>query len=222
MKTLMFSGGLDSACAYHVLGKPHCLYCGGEYGPARAANIGEAQALRSMLELDPEFASRFKAKMFDWSVFMRDGQHTLPRENLLAISAWAEGSNTVLYAWTQNDTQSLERIQHMKRVTQNAVDMPGFETDFPVWKFYRHELIVGALRKGAHPLFLRAAWSCVQRGDIHCGDCVNCCERFLSMNYAAIEDVEYLTNPQKTGAMETLLKRNAGNDRWSEQLAKRI
>lgn len=223
MKTLMFSGGLDSACAFYVLGKPHCLYCGGEYGPARVANVGEALALQSMVGLDPSFQAKLKVKIFDWHPFMREGQHTLPRENLLAIAAWATGRNTVLYAWTQNDTQSLQRIEHMKQVTCNAVDMPGFETDFPVWKLYRHELIIAALRAGAHPLFLQTAWSCVQRSDVHCGQCVNCCERFLAMRYAAIEDVEYATDPQKSGVMENLISRNSGNDRWSEQLhAKRL
>ena len=162
MKVLMFSGGLDSACAWHILDKPRCLYCGGYDGPAREANAGELRALEALLALDPTFAQCLTAKAFDWTPFMRKGHYTLPRENILAICAWAEGYNTVLYAWNRNDNPDPERIEHMIRVTTATVDMDGFTSDFPVWRYYKHELVQRALGKGAHP-----TWSHAYQGHGH-------------------------------------------------------
>lgn len=218
MKVLMYSGGLDSACAYHILSKPECLNCGGAYGPARNANVGEASAIQSMCQLDPTFASKLSVKLLDWSLFMRAGHYTIPRENILAQLGWAAGFNTVLYAWTQNDNKNPERIAHLKNNTVAAVDMQGFKTDFPVWRMYRHELIKMALANGAHPLFLKVSWSCVRRGDKHCGECVNCCERFLGMRYAEIEDIEYVTNPQNTRVMKKLIEKYKDDEVWKGQL----
>lgn len=221
---LMFSGGLDSACAWHILRKPDCLYCGGPYGPARAANQGEMQAMDSLCALDLEFQSHVVGKFFDWTPFIREGHYTLPRENILAIAAWAAGYNTVLYAWTQNDSKFKERIDHMKRVTTGAVDMEGFGTDFPVWRFYRHELIERALSMGAIKEWLHATWSCVAQGELHCGKCVNCCERFLAFRAAGIPEDEstYRTLPQNTGTMIDLVKRNFTDDVWLEHAIKAV
>lgn len=215
-KVLMFSGGLDSACAYHILGKPDCLNCGGPMGPARAAIKGEMDSLNALCELDPEFQKKLIAVWIDWTSFMREGQHTLPRENILAQLAWAKGYNTVLYAWNRNDTNDKERIEHMIMTTQYAVDMDGFKTEFPVWKYYRHELVELALKMGAEPDWLHASWSCVANSEHHCGKCHNCCERYLAFRFAGIPETEtfYASSPQKSRVMYDLVWENWMNENW--------
>lgn len=175
---LMYSGGLDSACAFFVLGMPDALYFGGDVnGPARYAGLGELMALKAHTRIVP---GRIRALEFDFGPFMRTdpqrGQWTHPRHQLCAMLAWAEGYDRVLFAWCKDDNTG-DALPRFKQKFEGAVDMPGFSVEFPVIQYSKAELIGKALEAGAPIEFLNLSHSCVVRGDKHCGKCVNCRQR---------------------------------------------
>lgn len=214
METLLFSGGLDSACAFFVLRKPVCLFVS---GPARNASDGETNALVNMRNLCPEFAEKVRAIFLDLSPFMRQGEWRFPREQLLSVLAWSHGSNKVLLAFTKNDLLDLQAVEAQTRKFEGAVDRPGFRAEMPLWNISKAELVSKALALGAPEEFLQASHSCVVRSDTHCGNCVNCCERSIAFRVAGIKDSEYLTTPQKSRAMKELIARHTDSDWWQRQ-----
>lgn len=174
---LLFSGGLDSACAWWVLGRPPAVYCGGSFGPARHANIGEMDAIERMADLSAEFANKLTAVEFDFRPFMRAGEYHLPREIICCQLAWARGYDTVQLAWVADDGASDEWAAVQAANFGAAVGMAGFRVEFPVRHLSKAELVRAALDAGAPPEFIKASHSCVRQSGRHCGRCENCRHR---------------------------------------------
>lgn len=174
---LAYSAGLDSACAFWILGQPDALYFGGEYGPARYANYGEMVALQTHMKMA---SGKIRGLEYDFRPFMRSdserGQWKHPRHQLICMLAWAEGYDVVQTAWCKEDGTGAA-LPMFKAQFEGAVGMPGFRVEFPVIHLSKAELIAGALKAGAPLEFLHASFSCVARGDKHCGKCVNCTHR---------------------------------------------
>jgi 7-cyano-7-deazaguanine synthase in queuosine biosynthesis len=214
MEALLYSGGLDSSCMFWVLDKPKALYCGGLNGPARNANSGELTAILTQRELSREFDLQFTGVLTDFTPFMKPGEWRFPRDTLSCILAWTVGFNKVLLGWCKNDRAILTGVQEQTKRLAEAVGFPEFKVEAPLWYMTKAELIVHALNKGANSDFLLASHSCVRESVAHCGDCVNCVERYLAFKSARVEDTtEYLVHPQKSGAMKELKKRHK-EDSW--------
>ena len=173
-KCLLYSGGMDSACAWWVLGKPRCLYVGGTYGPARWANIGELNALNTQRMVCPEFAGALTTKPVDFRPFMRDGEYMLPRDELCVMAAWAEGFDGAMLAWTSEDAP-LEHGQNVCERIEKALPF-AFKVSMPLAALSKARLLEAALAAGAPAEFIMASHSCV-RGSTHCGQCKNCRQR---------------------------------------------
>lgn len=218
---LLFSGGLDSILAFYVLNKPRVIYCGGPRGPNTHSNMGELQAITTMQQLVPELRSRFLGIIADFTPFMRKDRWIFPRDQVCAMLAWAQGYNKVLLAWTRNDGEDAEFIQSKKRSIEGCIDCDKFECGFPVAHTSKAELMMQALALGAPPEVLQVSHSCNAMNDRHCGNCENCCERFIAFKVAGVpEDPDtYITSPQKSGAMKELLAKHAGK-KWFENQAK--
>lgn len=187
MKTaLLYSAGLDSACLFWILGQPDSLYFGGVNGPARYANGGELAAIAKHQQAVPD---RIRALAFDFRPFMRsnpeNGQWRHPRHQIVSMLAWAEGYDQVLLGWCKDDGTG-NALEDYRAQFEGAVGMPGFHVDFPAINKTKVELIEGALAVGAPLEFLHDSFSCVARGDQHCGECVNCKQRrqaFIDAGY---------------------------------------
>lgn len=192
----MFSGGLDSACAYPILGGPDALYFGGKHGPARMANAGEVRAVYAMKKMlgDQDNIGAFE---FDFRPFMRkvevDGERgtewKMPRHQICAMLANGMGYDKVLFAWCKEDGTSPEARDAFKKMFEGATGN-RVEVDFPVLHLSKAELITRALDAGAKPEFLLASWSCVARSDRHCGKCVNCKQRRQAFINAGLPEPE--------------------------------
>lgn len=176
MKVLLYSGGLDSSCAWWVLGRPAALYCGGSFGPARHANLGEMAAIENQLEISPEFRRALNIMEFDFRPFMREGEYRMPREMICAQLAWARGFDTIQIAYTKDDGVSESWAATQAENYGAAVGMKGFRVEFPVRHLTKRELVRQALKAGAPPGFLRASHSCLNASTA-CGKCKSCKQR---------------------------------------------
>lgn len=174
MQCLLYSGGLDSACAWWILGKPPALYVGGEHGPARDANDGEQAALRAQSAMVPEFARALQRADIDHRPFMREGSWMLPRDELACLAAWARGFDAVAFAWTREDASP----GHASRIAAKLANITPtlLAIRFPVVTLTKAELVARARAAGAPAEFLLASHSCV-RSAMPCGTCLNCRQR---------------------------------------------
>lgn len=173
-KCLLYSGGMDSACAWWVLGKPRCLYVGGMNGPARWANAGELDGMNRQRVICPEFAAALIVKPVDFRPFMRDGEYMLPRDELCVMAAWAEGFDAAMLAWTSEDAPLEHGLLVCERI-EKALPFP-FKVSMPLASLSKAKLLQAALDAGAPPEFVLVSHSCV-RGAAHCGQCKNCRQR---------------------------------------------
>src|SRR5690606_13893255 len=177
---LLYSGGLDSTCAFFILHKPNVLFCGGPYGPARQASMGELKAVQVQQQLSPELRNRFTGIIADFTPFMRKDEWGFPRDQVCAMRAWAHGYNGLLLGLCQDDRVTAETVDAHCRKIEGAVDARGFKVDAPLWNMTKAEMVSHALALGAPLEVLHASHSCVKRADVHCGECINCCERWVA------------------------------------------
>lgn len=174
-KCLLYSGGLDSACAFWVLGKPPCLYIGGEHGSARWANAGEVAAWSKQREISAELDKALTVKELDFRPFTRPGVYMLPRTEIMLCAAWAAGFDGVMLAWTCEDAPQA----HAAAIAERQRGMVPFEfsVEYPLAHISKAALCQAALKAGAPREFLLASHSCVRTSNGHCGKCHNCQDR---------------------------------------------
>lgn len=188
MKTaLLYSGGLDSLCAWYVLGKPDAVYIGGEFGPARDANVGEVAAINAHCGLNESFRRRFYFNEFDFTPFMRDGEYHMPREMICTQLAWAMGYDRILIAFCADDGITPEWAEVQSRNFGLAVGMAGLTVEFPVAAMTKADLVATALKRGATPEIIASSWSCVRQSEIPCGKCQNCKQRKTALSTLVAE-----------------------------------
>ena len=177
MKGLLFSGGLDSACAWPVLGRPQAVYCGGSFGPARHANLGEMDAIHKMLEISPEFRQALHIIEYDFRPFMRDsGDYHFPRELICCALAWARGFDHLMVAFVKDDGMSAGWARAQEANFGRTIGMKNFRVSFPVAHMTKRELVEAALDNGASREFIEASYSCLAASKA-CGKCKSCRQR---------------------------------------------
>lgn len=185
MNTLLYSGGLDSACAWWILGKPAALHFNGPNGPARDASDGEREAIRRQVAICPEFASALRVAVLDFRPFMRAGTWQFPRDQICCITAWAHGCDSVALGWCKEDGLRPGDMETQKARLEASVGMRGFTVHFPVLHMTKAEMIPAALKAGAPMEFLEASHSCVR--DVEpCGECNNCRHRVAAFESAQV------------------------------------
>lgn len=174
-RVLLVSGGLDSVCAWWVMGKPECLHFGGPNGPARGAALAEAKALDAMCRISPEFAKSLRLADYDFRPFMRDNEWMFPRDQICCIAAWAAGYDSVALGWVAEDSTPYG-VAVMRSRLEAAVGLNNFQVEFPVIGMTKSALVDQALSMGCPVDFIKASYSCV-RGSTPCGECNNCKKR---------------------------------------------
>ena len=185
-KALLYSGGLDSSCAWWALGKPPAVYCGGSFGPARHANLGEIDAIEAQIRICPEFRKALTVIEFDFRPFMRPGHWNMPREIICSQLAWARGFDTVQIGFCADDGITPEWAKMQAGNFGAAVGMAGFKVEFPIAHMTKRELVTAALDAGAPPEFIEASHSCVRHSKGHCGKCDNCKQRLAALEAALV------------------------------------
>lgn len=176
MHCIAFSGGLDSVCAWYLLGKPDAYFCGGTYGPARSASLGEVVAVNKMLTIDTDLQRCLYRARIDFTPFMRDGVHHFQRELIICLAAWARGYERVSLGLIAEDVGDGVYTKSRLEIFQAALGN-GFAVDAPYMDMSKSELVAAALTAGATPEMLQASHSCVNKSSGHCGQCDNCIQR---------------------------------------------
>lgn len=175
MTTLLYSGGLDSACAWWLLGKPRVLHLGGKNGPARDAWEAEERAIEEQCRICPAFAKALKRVDIDFRPFMREGVWFYPRDQICCIAAWALGCDHVSIGWCADDGTPPAWARIQKARFEGAVG-DGFQVSFPILGSWKIDMVQRALALGAPLEFLAASYSCV-RSSKPCGECLGCTQR---------------------------------------------
>lgn len=175
---LAISGGLDSLCAWYVLGRPQVLWMvgpGDSGSPARDAANAEFKAIQKLRGLCPELNAKMRVSVVDCRSFMRPGIYYFPREELICLAAWGAGFDHLMFGFCKEDRIDAGRE---KRRTQElrAVVPFQFEVSFPVNGMAKADLVAEALRLGAPAEMILATHSCVRASE-PCGQCENCEQR---------------------------------------------
>jgi|GEM_PF-6081661 len=197
-EVLMLSGGLDSAAAWWALGKPPWLFV--TKANRKEVESKELRAVLSMMAYCQEFAERGRIVDCDFSPFRSQNHSVFPREFLLACIAVAEGFNTIYFIWHTNDSDPERREQVVKDITrllrENYLDQ-SLTVLMPFKDFSREELVRKALEAGCPKEFLLVTWSCQSGGDLHCGYCDNCVERWIALRNNGIDATyQFMNNPE--------------------------
>ena len=159
-----------------MLGQPDAVYIGGSFGPARAANGGEIDAINAQVGISPEFARAINHIEYDFRPFMRPGVRNFARDIIFTQLAWASGYDEIMFAWTKDDGTTPAWADHQAD-TFRSVGTAGITVTFPVIGYTKRELVDAALAAGMPMPFIDASHSCVVWHDGHCGECVNCVHR---------------------------------------------
>lgn len=176
MTTLLYSGGLDSACAWWLLGKPRVLHLGGKNGPARDAWEAEGKAIDEQCRIWPEFAKALRRVEIDCRPFMRPGAWRYPRDQICCITAWALGCDSVVIGWCADDNTPPYWARIQKARYEGAVGEDDFKVSFPLLGSWKRDMVQRALALGAPLEFLAASYSCVV-SSTPCGQCLGCTQR---------------------------------------------
>lgn len=179
---LLYSGGLDSACAWWILDKPPVLFVGGNNGPARSASFGELKAIAKQKEVSKEFDQSLIAVRANLEIFQRPAEWHFPREQLLCQIAWANGFDEAIISWNKSDgttekwaNAAIEKFQGACWTGSNH-----FNVRMPFINKTKAEMVSEAIAKGCPPEFLYASHSCV-RSSTACGECNNCKDREVAL-----------------------------------------
>ena len=207
---LLLSGGLDSACAWWIAGKPTWFHGrGANYDSAK----GESLALDRLKALEPEFAEKGVVDDgFQWGRWQRPAVETwyFPREYLLMFRAWREGYDHVMAAWVNEDfANSPVKREAKQALIEGSIRSfhPEFRFSFPIGELSKGGAVRAALEAGASEDFLLSSRSCVwHSNDKHCGGCDNCLDRWIALGANGIEDPSYIMEPLKED-LDALLKK---------------
>jgi hypothetical protein len=196
---LLFSGGLDSAAAWWVLGQPPWLH----FASANLPGATEIRVINQLRDISPDFAAAGEIVEMDWSLWKRKDMYAFPREHLCALRCWARGYDRVWTGWHVDDG-TLPTTYGEKGVFPYGVFVGG-ETDFKLLHpvqgmgLRRADLVRAALDAGASLEFLTASFSCHHNRDDgrHCGRCQNCSERHVAFLAAGVKDPTDYADPVK-------------------------
>jgi len=182
-KVLCVSGGLDSSACWWVVDRPPWFFV-----PQANSTPGqkERDTVAKLGEISPEFAAAGKIIEFDMDKMRRPGRR-YPRHIILASIGFSAGWDEVLFGLHKWDPQhgewpktedGIDIVQTIMLRTHYASH--DLTVRYPVVHLTRVEVVKKALENGCPEAFLQATWSCQRAGELHCGLCHNCIERFLT------------------------------------------
>lgn len=212
-EVLLFSGGMDSLIAWHLLGKPKTLYIDLKHKYSK-------QERDIVSELIPSTIIR----EFDLSPF-EESDANIPLRNLyLAMLAVNLDFN---YIWliVQKDEMSIpDRSAYFLNTASyflSYLSNKGVNINTPFSHMDKIRMVENYLRKGGDPELLKRTWACYHPvGYSHCGDCPACFRRFVAMKLNGIYE-SWHKKVQKSKVAEDY-KEKALNSYYSEERNRNI
>jgi 7-cyano-7-deazaguanine synthase in queuosine biosynthesis len=198
---LLFSGGLDSTIAYHLLAKPPLLYVkiGHAYQAAELNTISllqNANAVGHVMEVEgANIGSEEEA----------DGH--IPYRNLHLATVAAFFGRTVYFGALRGESskdKSARFYRQVSRLLSYLEDEP-IKVIAPFRHLTKKQLVATYLEKGGDPEILKLTRSCyaahLPAGFIGCGQCMACFRRWVAMSLNGIDE-PHLRDPSQWKAVQ--------------------
>jgi len=210
---LLYSGGVDSLIAWHMLDKPDTIY----------VDLGHRyvwKELEAMSSLPP------KPKVF-WSAygaaFEKDDAHIPGRNLYLAMYAAAEGYEEIHLVAQQGEQNIPDRsLVFFDRTSEMLSFIFGYKINLMNLAIcmYKHEMVKWYLDKGLPASNLLLALSCYSEATSrynHCGQCPACLRKYVVLTYNGVECEHIFEGDVKEWGRENYLPRL---DEYDEERAK--
>lgn len=215
-RVLLFSGGLDSYAAWHLLSRPPCLYIrtGHKY------ENSELLAIEELREHEPELDIRIVNRLRLGDTEKPDGH--IPCRNLLfaAIGLAESASVSSLYLVALKGESSRDKTRAFARATSRALsEYAGRRVTLhlPFRGYTKTRLIRSYIRHGGSLAQLLRTHSCYSSAAVPCGRCMACFRRWVAMYSNGVEE-EYNSHPSEFWAEIANIdnvRSHAGSVKWA-------
>jgi 7-cyano-7-deazaguanine synthase in queuosine biosynthesis len=176
---LLLSGGLDSVCAWAMLGWPPAVFYGLDTAAStheRRAVLRVAEAVGQRVTIDDSLAwiGRFEDKLTGY----------VPYRNLfflLAASLRVAPGGRLLIAQVRDEWQRDKNEDFYKETERQIHELHGKRVEIraPLRHYTKAELVYAS---GLSPAVLAMTYSCLRGGQEHCGACSNCLNRAWALS----------------------------------------
>jgi len=199
-RVLLYSGGMDSVAAWHLLGHPARVYIriGSVYEDRELGSIADRGLMHGLTILD---AGR-------WLGHRVDAVGRVPLRNLVfAVTAAAgTGADTVILGATAGETSpdKSRAFARLAGAAMSAAEARRLQLQVPLRGLTKRQVVarlVTNLGFANGEKTLRACPSCyaahLPLGKAGCGQCTSCLRRWVAMTLNGITE-EYVTPPWRT------------------------
>lgn len=192
---LLLSGGVDSFCAWRLLGMPKAIY----FAIGHRAQEKELEKIKKIKELAGNIIIEDKLKLGDME--MENGY--IPYRNLFFIMLASLHSPNVVLAqtleWAPDKNKDFYRKTEalLKEITTGRFQgLTGFPVKVwtPFSQYTKSELVREYLKKYEKKDLIDFTYSCYSGREKHCGKCSACFHRYIAFQNNRIEE-EYEVIP---------------------------
>ena len=182
-EVLLFSAGLDSAIAFHLLGKPKCLHITGH----SKYWFQEMEAVLRTKMKYPEM--KIEMVQQEWLRNYEEPDANIPGRNSLFAHIAAHYGDTI-YLVCQRGEQSLpdRSPEFFEGISKWLTMLHGKEKVVsPVFAaMTKADMVVEYLQRGLPAEDLYVTYSCVTGNTVRCGECKMCARTAWALDYSNI------------------------------------
>lgn len=177
-EVLLFSAGLDSFPAWHLLGHPPCLYFDIRHR-YRRQELAAISALAAQCGIEVEIS-----RELDLSAWEADDA-IIPMRNIYFAMLAANRAQKIWCVGVRGDATADKSPQAFEDISSFVSRYTGttVRLDSPFWQATKTEIVRWYLDEGLPPEDLLLTFSCSREddADTHCGRCSSCLRRWISL-----------------------------------------
>lgn len=201
---LLFSGGMDSYIAWHMLGKPPTIYFGLSHKYERL----ERSAVRRLI---PSTTRDFR---FDFSLCEQEDAF-IPNRNAHLILGASHFDPVVAIALQKGEQDLSDRSPDFHNAMQlllRALHGPNASLVNPVFYKTKAQMVTWYVKEGLDPLNLKSTWSCYTPifDEEQCGACGACFRRWVALGINGIKETYAKDIRKWEGVQKYINKMKAG------------
>ena len=205
-RVLMYSGGMDSVIAWHLLGKPPCVYAMIEH----RYQANELRAIHHQSGIFPGLDVRL-IRGPDLSGFETDDAH-IPGRNMYLAAIGSLFANKVYLVFQMGERELpdrsslflLDTARALSTSMGHAIHVDGVFPNHTKAMMVRELADQSGKEKATR--IIRASWSCYVSGALQCGHCAACLRRYIALRCNGISE-EYAADPRRGPLVEKYLER---------------
>lgn len=200
-RLLLFSGGVDSVCAWSLLREPRCLY----FAAGHRYEANELRTLAALRELAPGLHVTISHALRVGDMEGADAH--IPYRNLLfaALAAAGAGGDLTICLGALRGESSRDKSGRFFRDLSRLLTYTEGRTVrvlAPFRRLTKAQLVRTYLRRGGSPALLRASRSCynppADPAYVGCGRCMACFRRWVAMTLNGLVE-QYAAHPAGGG-----------------------